>query len=145
MKPGIDYIGVGCGPLIINEKGEALLLKRGPRSKNEAGYWTLPGGTVEFDESVEEAICRETKEEVGVPIELLHPLNCTDHQIPAERQHWVSVHYVAKIISGEPKIMEPEKTSDMCWFKLTEMPSPMSQAASESIQDYLRINHGHSH
>jgi peptidase E len=41
MKKGIDYIGVGAGAMIFNEKGEVFLAKRGPKSRNEAGKWDL--------------------------------------------------------------------------------------------------------
>jgi 8-oxo-dGTP diphosphatase len=140
MKPGIDYIGVGCGPLIVNEKGETLLLKRGPGSKNDAGVWNKPGGTVEFSESIEDAIKRETKEEVGVDIEIIGYLRHTDQRLPKEGQHWVAINCVARIIAGVPKIMEPDKISELRWFPLDAPPSPLAQTTSEAIAEYLK-NH----
>ena len=36
MKPGVDFVGVGCGAFILNEKNEMLLLRRTKNSRNEA-------------------------------------------------------------------------------------------------------------
>ncbi len=138
MRPGVDFIGVGCGALIVNDKGETLLLKRGPKSKNEAGFWSKPGGTVEFGEAPEDAITREIKEELDIDIELFRPLKFTDHRIPSERQHWIALNYAARIVRGEPKVMEPEKIAEVRWFPLTKPPTPLTQTTSECIEGYLR-------
>lgn len=37
MKKGVDYIGVGVGAIILNDKGEVFLAKRGLKAKNERG------------------------------------------------------------------------------------------------------------
>ncbi len=66
MTPGKDYIGVGCGALIINDKNQTLLIKRGNKSRNEAGFWGKPGGAVKFGEKVEDAVKREIKEELNI-------------------------------------------------------------------------------
>jgi mutator protein MutT len=137
MKKGTDYIGVGCGALIINEKEEALLLKRGGATRNNAGYWSQPGGTVEFGETVDEAIIREIKEELNVDIELIRYLNYTDHIIPHEKQHWVAIAYLAKIVGGELKNMEPDKHEEIKWFPITEMPELLAATTVNSVEAYL--------
>ena len=138
MKSGVDCIGVGCGALIINDKNEALLVKRGVKSKNEVGVWSKPGGAVEFGEKVEDAVRREIKEELGVNIELSKFLGFTNHIIKSENQHWVTFNYLAKITEGEPRIMEPEKIAEIKWFNLKNLPEKLSQTTSEPIKDYLR-------
>jgi len=137
LKPGVDYIGVGCGALIINDKNETLLGKRGPKSKNEVGIWSKPGGAVEFGERVEKAVVREIKEELGVDIKLIKLLSFTNHIIKKEDQHWVTLNYLAKIIKGKPRIMEPAKISEIKWFKLNDLPANTNQNTLESAQSYL--------
>ena len=127
MKAGKDYIGVGCGALIINNLNQVLLLRRGPKSKNQVGFWNQPGGAVEFGETVEDAIRREIKEELDVEIKLLEMLCYTDHILPEENQHWLTVAYLAKIKSGKYKIMEPEKCDRLQWFDLNNLPKPLSE------------------
>ncbi|HDI74746.1 MAG TPA: NUDIX hydrolase, partial [Thermoprotei archaeon] len=55
--------------VILTEDGAIVLIKR---SKDPfKGYWALPGGFVEYGETVEEAAIREAFEETGIRIELL--------------------------------------------------------------------------
>ena len=46
MKPGKDYIGVGCGAVIVNENNEILLQLRNKAPEKE--YWSIPSGKVEM-------------------------------------------------------------------------------------------------
>ncbi|MBD3279522.1 MAG: NUDIX domain-containing protein, partial [Candidatus Pacebacteria bacterium] len=61
-KAGKDHIGVGVGALIFNDEGHLLLTLRGEKAKNERGKWEIPGGAVEFGETIEQALKREMKE-----------------------------------------------------------------------------------
>lgn len=138
MKAGIDYIGVGCGALIINDKNETLLLKRGVKSRNQAGFWSKPGGTVEFGEKIEDAVKREIMEEFGVDIELIRFLGFTNHIIKKENQHWLSISYLARIVKGEPKNMEPNKHDEIQWFSFNDLPEKLTETTSELIEEYLK-------
>ena len=137
MSDNKPNVRVGCGALIINDKGEALLLKRDVKSRDEYGYWSQPGGGVEFGETIKEAIVREIKEEVGVEIELIKFLSYTDQNYLSKNEHWVSISYLAKIISGEPTNMEPEKHAQMKWFSLSDLPKKLSRTTEESVRAYL--------
>ncbi len=55
---------------LIDHKGKVLLCKRS--IKPRLGYWALPGGYMEKNETVEGAAIRETKEETGVVVNNLH-------------------------------------------------------------------------
>ncbi len=138
MKPGIDYIGIGCGALIINDRNETLLVKRTSKSRNEAGFWSKPGGTVEFGENVEDAVKREIKEELGIDIKLIKFLGFTNHIIESENQHWIAFNYLAKIIRGGPKNLEPEKIEEIKWFNFNNLPENLTQTTIEPIKEYLK-------
>lgn len=120
MQSGVDYIGVGVGAAIFNEKGEIFITKRGRKAKNERGKWEIPGGSVEFGETFEHAIKREVREELGIEIQILELLGICDHIIPDEKQHWVSPTYICKIKNGIPEIKEPEKCEEIGWFTIQE-------------------------
>lgn len=127
MKPGVDYIGVAAGAMIFNEKGELFLTKRSKKATNEHGCWEIPGGKVNFGETLQSAIKREMKEEYGVDIELLEQFPAANHIITAEKQHWVPSCFMAKIKKGQkPKILEPKKCDAIGWFTLDKLPSPLS-------------------
>lgn len=120
MRKGKDYIGIGIGGIILNKKGKFLLIQRGPKSKNEVGMWGFPGGALEFGETIEEAITREVKEELGIKIKPLKKLAPVNHRILNEKQHWVAAPYICQLVSGKPKIMEPSKISKLKWLSLAE-------------------------
>ena len=120
MKAGIDYIGVGMGALIFNNDGKLLLAKRGKKAKNERGKWEIPGGALEFGETFAEGLKREIQEELDIEIEVGGILQLCDHIISEEKQHWVAPTYFCKIISGIPKILEPEKCEEIGWFSIEE-------------------------
>lgn len=141
MKRGIDYIGVGIGAIIINGEGKMLLAKRGQKAKNERGKWEFPGGSVEFGDTMESTIKREMKEELDVEIEVGKHLSPIDHIIPKENQHWVTSTFIAKIVKGTPKIMEPEKCDEIRWFTLDEIEKlPLSIATWESVKQLKQID-----
>jgi 8-oxo-dGTP diphosphatase len=125
----IGTIGVGCGAAILRD-GRLLLVKR--RKAPEAGFWSLVGGKVDFLERAEDAVVRETFEEVGVRIEI-GALLCLVEMIGIDRQHWLSPVYRATIESGEPVNREPDKIAAIGWFALDDPPAPLAQAAREAI------------
>ena len=139
MKRGIDYIGVGVGAIIVNDKGRLFLARRGPLAKNERGLWEFPGGSVEFGEKLADALKREMGEEYGIEIEVRHLLDVVDHILPEEGQHWVSPSYLCAIVSGEPQILEPGKCTEIGWFDPGAVPSDLTLITRENFQHYLQL------
>lgn len=140
MKVGLDYIGVGGGALIFNDKGDVLLLQRTANSKNQAGQWSKPGGTIEFGENVEDAIKREIKEEIGADIELTKFLGYIDDIMESDHQHWITFNFLGKIVNGEIKNMEPHKHASLRWFALSDLPESLNKNTREAIKEYLKLN-----
>ncbi len=137
VKIGKDCIGVGCGALIFNDKGEVLLMKRSKNSKNQALWWSQPGGSVDFGEKVTAAVKREIMEELGIAVELWAEVSHIDHIIKNEKQHWLAVSYLARVKKGMPKIMEPHKCDELQWFSLAALPKKLTQTTRETIKSYL--------
>jgi mutator protein MutT len=139
MIKGVDYIGVSVGAMIINDQGEVFLAQRGSKAKNERGCWENPGGSVEFGETLENAVKREIMEEYGAEIKIIKQFPAEDHLIPDENQHWIATTFLVKFKQGSiPKIMEPEKCSAIGWFRLSALPSPLSIITKLDIE-----HHGH--
>lgn len=139
MKPGKDYIGVGGGVLILDDQGRFLMMKRSGEVRNESGWWSKPGGKVEFGETSIESMKREIKEEIDTEIEVFAVLPHTDHIIEDENQHWLAVNYLARIKSGKPKIMEPHKCCELKWFGVDDdLPEKISQTTKESVDYYIQ-------
>jgi 8-oxo-dGTP diphosphatase len=84
--------------------GQVLLIRRGsPPRLNE---WSLPGGRVEWGETVAHAAMRELEEETGVKADLLGLIDVVDGLFPGAEgeceRHYVLVDYAAAWRSGEP-------------------------------------------
>ncbi len=139
MKAGIDYIGVAVGIFIINDEGKVFLTKRSANATNERGTWEIPGGKVEFGETLENAAKREAMEEYGVAIQLLEQFPAQNHLIPGEHQHWVPTCFLCRIEGdGEPRIMEPDKCDAIGWFAFDQLPSPLSIITGLDIAQYRK-------
>lgn len=139
MKAGKDFIGVGCGAIIINDKNEVLLLKRSINSRIDPGLWSRPGGQVEFDESIEDAVEREVKEETGIIVKAVRRLDYTETISDNRSTHWVALGFLAKHISGEPINVEPNKHDEIKWFSIDNLPSNLADYTKNSIEFYLKI------
>lgn len=61
----VTEVAVG---ILVNSNGDFLMTTR-PAGKAYSGYWEFPGGKLEGDETVADALRRELKEEIGVDIE----------------------------------------------------------------------------
>lgn len=136
---GTDYIGVGVGAIIEDDRGRLFLARRGPKAKNERGLWEFPGGSVEFGERLVDALRREIHEEYGVEIVVGELLDVVDHLLPEEGQHWVSPTYLCRIVSGTPTIREPEKCSEIGWFAPGEVPGELTVISRENLENYVRL------
>lgn len=140
MKAGTDFIGIGAGALIFNDTGEVLLMKRGKGAKNEVGHFTIPGGSIEFGETLIDGVAREVREEIGCEIEIDGKLPAIDHIIESEKQHWVTTIFTCRIKSGEPTILENEKCDEMGWFALSNLPSPLSASVKETLENFYQLS-----
>lgn len=55
---------------VLMYQGKFLILKKVKPSKDHLGYWELPGGGMEYDETAEEAMLREALEETGLQVKI---------------------------------------------------------------------------
>mgnify|MGYP002076050667 CR=1 FL=1 len=90
--------------------------------------WTLPGGGVDFDESLEAAAVREVKEETGYDVALGQPLATSswttidDGPRPPRPYKSVRVVFTATIIGGSLGTIEVEGTTDTAeWIPLDQV------------------------
>ena len=102
---------VGVGGVVI-EEGRALLIRRG--SEPLCGQWSIPGGTLELGESLQEGVGRELREETGLEVRVLELIEVFDRlyfdegtDTTAEKQgprfHFVIVDYLCERIAGNAR------------------------------------------
>lgn len=138
MQPGIDYIGVGVGGVVVDAEGRVFLARRGPQATNECDLWEFPGGTLDYGERLRDALVREFREEYGVTIEVGDLLTVVDHLLEDEHQHWVAPSYLCRIAEGTPRILEPDQCTEIGWFRLDELPSDddLTLVTRENVKAY---------
>ena len=78
--------------IIIELESGIVFIKRA----NPPFGWALPGGYVDYGESLEEAACREALEETGLKIELLGQFHTYSDPLRDTRQHNISTVFIAK-------------------------------------------------
>ena len=122
---------VGVGGVILKDGKVLLLLRKKPP---EVGFWSLPGGRVEFGERLEDAVVRELREELGIIVEVEWLVCVTDHIVPADNAHWVSPTYRVRLVSGVPQNREPDKTVAIEWFSLSGLPENLSITAKSALR-----------
>ena len=87
--------------MVFNPVGDVLLIRRG--KEPHYGRWMVPGGTLEWGESLEQAAVREVREETGVEIEIEAFVEIIEAITPGDSGfHYVIMDYAARAVSGEP-------------------------------------------
>lgn len=117
---------------IIEKEGMILLIKR---LYNPAkGYWALPGGHLDRDETSEQAVAREVKEETGLESDKIsfYSVYSDPHR---HTEQIVALAYTVKV-SGIPK--PGTDASDCRYFPLNSLPQKMAFDHKNIISDYIK-------
>ena len=122
---------VGCGALILDDQDRILLVKR--LREPEAGHWGFPGGKVDFGETVQEAVLREIKEELGITLSLGPLAHLVNYIDTVAGQHWLAPVYKATIGSGTPDIQEPDALEAWAWFAADDLPDLITEATRQTL------------
>lgn len=98
---------VGVGVIVLRD-GLVLLGER--LGAHGSGTWALPGGHLEFGESVERCARREVLEETALELDAVSPGTFTSDVFAREAMHYVTLFVLARSTDGEPVVCEPGKT-----------------------------------
>ena len=121
--------------IIIEINGSIVLIERA----HPPHGWALPGGFVDYGESLERAAIREAKEETSLDIALCEQFHTYSDPNRDPRHHTVSTVYIAAA-GGTPKAADDAKHIGL--FSRNTLPSPIAFDHNKIIRDYFRYKNG---
>jgi ADP-ribose pyrophosphatase YjhB (NUDIX family) len=116
--------------IIEGASGGVLLIRR----KNPPEGWAIPGGFVDYGESLESAAVREAKEETGLDVELLCQLHTYSDPDRDKRCHTISTVYIANS-KGIPKA--GDDAADVQAFTRETLPAEIAFDHRKILEDYF--------
>ena len=136
--PAATTIVPSVNVVVTNEAGEVLLIRR---SDND--NWAVPGGAIDFGESVAQAAVRETKEESGIDCEITgisgiytDPEHVILYTSNGEVRQEFSIVLTARATGGEPT--PSSESSEVRWVALDDLPNyQMDRSMRLRVGHYL--------
>ncbi|MBR9680033.1 MAG: NUDIX domain-containing protein [Candidatus Altiarchaeota archaeon] len=135
-------VGAGVGVILLKNHKVLLGKRHSDPEKADSellgqGTWTLPGGKLDFLESLEIAACREVFEETGIKLNLdkLEFTSVSNDMI--ETAHFITIGFLCTEFSGEPAVMEPDEITEWQWFELDKLPEPMFFPSKRILKNFM--------
>lgn len=119
--------------VITNNESQILIDRRRPEGLL-GGMWEFPGGKVEAEESIQDCIAREIKEELGITIKVGDHLTTIQHTYSHFRVT-LNVHW-CEYVSGEPQPLECDEVRWVTPQDLGDYPFP--KANEKIIEEILK-------
>ena len=113
-------------------QNEAFFLTKRAKQAHQGGKWEFPGGKVESDETVSQALFRELKEEIAIEVLACQPLIEIKHDY-GDKSVLLEVFLVDNF-TGEP---ETQEGLEQGWFSLSELNSLEFPEANKAIIEKL--------
>ena len=117
--------------IIEVDLGGVILIKR----KNPPMGWAIPGGFVDYGETLEEAAVREAKEETNLDVELVRQFHTYSDPNRDPRHHTISTVYIAKA-RGKPQAGDDALA--LGFFTESNLPDEIAFDHRSILRDYFR-------
>lgn len=128
-----DNRGVSVDAVIIRDN-TILLIKRGVEPYK--GYWGTPGGYVSWDESTEETVAREVKEETGLDVTSTK-LVCVRSDPSRHPKQVINLVYLVEVADGQSK--QGDDALEVKLFPLDALPEQLAFDHAQNIQDAIKF------
>ena len=138
MRKGIDFTGVMVTFFCHDGEGNYVFHKRSEKCRDEHGRWDFGGGGLKFNEKLLDAVNREVMEEYGTKPKKIEFIGFDELQREHEDSptHWLAFRYRVLVNKNEVINAEPEKHSELGWYKLDNLPAPLHSAIPKELEEY---------
>lgn len=116
---------------LINDKNQLFVAKRADTKKFMPGIWELPGGHIEFGESLSEGLRREIMEEFGVYIEVGRPFDSFTYICDDGLEHVLEIACHATLAHGQKPRLNPKDHSGFKWINDYEVEKYLEENQAE--------------
>ena len=117
--------------IIAVDKGIVLIMRR-----NDPVGWAIPGGFVDYGESLEDAAVREAREETSLDVILEGQLKTYSRPDRDPRQHTISTVFMAR---GAGTPIAADDAAQIGVFREDTLPEPLMFDHGEILDDYFRV------
>ena len=126
-----------CSDGVILNNGKVLLIKR--KIKPFKGFWTIPGGHIDFGETSQESLIREIKEETNIDVEVVNLIKIYDNPKRDPWGHIISITYLCKPINTNSIFKENEEVQSLYWCDIDKLPKNIGFDHRIMINDGIRM------
>ena len=116
--PSVSAPQVGVGCIVVRGDGHLLMVQ------NHRGFWSTPGGHLDFGESPAECAARETFEESGVRVTAVEFVALTNDVLHDAGRHYVTIWMRADVEDSATIIGDPAEIAAAHWFAPNNLPQP---------------------
>jgi len=120
----------------IIKDGKLLILKRDSDDIQKPNIWEIPGGRLELGENPSEGIKRETKEETGIDIDVLYPLNIR-HFVRDDKQTITMLIFLCKAVNDKVKL--GKEHSDFEWIPLEKCKEKLTDFFHKEVDIFNKL------
>jgi 8-oxo-dGTP diphosphatase len=120
---------------VITDEDERILVTQRSLNNSQGGLWEFPGGKLESDETAEQALIREVREELGVEVLSYAYLGEHCHQYPSKKIQLIIFHVTE--FAGKPTCLEDQlglRWLAKAHFNLDEFPE-----ANRAVFDLIEL------
>jgi 8-oxo-dGTP diphosphatase len=117
MKNKIPRVGIG---VFIFKNGKFIMGCR--KGSHGDGSWSVPGGHLEFGETIEQGAIREAIEETGLQIQNIKVVGITNDIFKAENKHYITIWVASEWKKGKEVVNEPDKFLKLKWCTFETLP-----------------------
>jgi len=128
-------------PIILQEKDDSIqiLLHRRQNTGYQDGKWDIAAsGHVDEGETAKMAVVRECAEELGIDVKIkdLSFVHLSHRVSNTGGRTYYDIYFVVNKYHGIPKVIEPDKCSELRWFKIDDLPNEIIDIRKIVLDNY---------